>query len=173
MKIREARWEDAPGIAKVHVDSWRSTYRELMPAAFLADLSYQGREETWGRILADSSATPQELVFVAEEQGEIVGFVSGGKERSGELMFEGELYALYLLESHQRRGLGRGLLQSLVSRFEQVPFSSMLLWVLADNPARRFYERMGGVPVSSKVVTIGGASLTEIGYGWSDLTRIL
>ena len=31
--IREARIEDAPGIAKVHVDSWRTTYAGIVSAA--------------------------------------------------------------------------------------------------------------------------------------------
>ncbi|BDI14956.1 hypothetical protein ANSO36C_07580 [Nostoc cf. commune SO-36] len=47
MAIREANLADAPAIAKVHVDTWRTTYSNLMPAKFLADLSYEERETKW------------------------------------------------------------------------------------------------------------------------------
>ncbi|MEH2335623.1 hypothetical protein [Nostoc sp.] len=41
MVIREANLADAPTIARVHVNAWRTTYSNLMPAKFLADLSYE------------------------------------------------------------------------------------------------------------------------------------
>jgi hypothetical protein len=51
--------------------------------------------------------------------------------------------------------------------------TALLLWVLAENPARRFYERLGGQPVSTKTVTIGGVPLTEVAYGWLDARTII
>ncbi|KAF0820926.1 MULTISPECIES: hypothetical protein [unclassified Cytobacillus] len=47
MKIRAAELSDAEGIAKVHVDSWRTTYKDIIPENFLENLSYQSREELW------------------------------------------------------------------------------------------------------------------------------
>jgi hypothetical protein len=42
--------------------------------------------------------------------------------------------------------------------------------VLAENhPARAFYARLGGQPVREQMITIGGTSLREIGYGWGDI----
>jgi len=34
MKIRRATLQDAENIAKVHVDSWRTTYQNLLPKEF-------------------------------------------------------------------------------------------------------------------------------------------
>lgn len=39
MRTRDAVVEDAPGIARVHVESWRAAYAGLMPQAVLDDLS--------------------------------------------------------------------------------------------------------------------------------------
>lgn len=47
MNIRKAVLSDAKGIAKVHVDSWRTTYANIMTEAYLNQLSYEKREEMW------------------------------------------------------------------------------------------------------------------------------
>ena len=46
----------------------------------------------------------------------------------------------------------------------------MLLWVLAENPSRGFYEALGGAEVRQQTITIGGRELVEIAYGWRDIT---
>ena len=40
---------------------------------------------------------------------------------------------------------------------------------MQDNPARFFYERLGGVLVWRKTFTVGGKSVQALGYGWRDL----
>lgn len=50
MNFREANIGDAPGIAKVHVDSWRSTYKGIIPQSFLDGLSYEQRTKLWEKI---------------------------------------------------------------------------------------------------------------------------
>ena len=43
MQIRRAKLDDAPGIAKVHVESWRTTYKGIIPNDFLNNLSYEAK----------------------------------------------------------------------------------------------------------------------------------
>jgi hypothetical protein len=43
--------------------------------------------------------------------------------------------------------------------------------VLADNPARRFYERLGGVELASREIGVGGIRLAEVCYLWPRLGR--
>ena len=170
MIIREAQPADARGIARVHVESWRTSYAGLVPADFLAALSIEQREARWQAILADPDA--QQFNFVAEDpHGHIAGFASGGPERDDDLVYRGELYAIYLLASQQRQGVGRQLIQATAARLLKLGFSSMLVWVLADNrPARSFYEAMGGQLLDKKKeLTIAGARLAEVAYGWLDV----
>ena len=47
MKIRKAVIADVKGIAKVHVDSWKTTYRDIISDEFLNKLSYESREKLW------------------------------------------------------------------------------------------------------------------------------
>jgi L-amino acid N-acyltransferase YncA len=170
MEIREAQISDAPAIARVHVDSWRSTYSGIVPADYLARLDYGQREQEWcDRIRAKRE---RQFISVAQEAGEIVGFASCGPEGSGNPTYDGELYVIYILEEHQRQGTGRLLVSHLASGLLQAGMESMLVWVLADNPFRRFYERLGGQPVAEQSVSIGEVELEEVAYGWRDI-RIL
>jgi ribosomal protein S18 acetylase RimI-like enzyme len=160
--IRDANPDDVPGIARVHVDSWRSTYRGIVPDEVLDNLSYAQREEMWGRIFQNHLPGSTFLVAV-DETGRIVGFADAGPSRESEL--DSELYAIYLLEEAQGQGIGRRLFEEIMRRLRRAGFKSMTLWVLEDNPARRFYERMGGRQAREQVITIG-KELPQIGYDW-------
>ncbi len=170
--IRQANVPDAASIAKVHVDSWRTTYTGVLPDDFLAQLSYEQREQTWRDILSTQGAT--EFVFIAEaEASNIMGFASGGPERSGNTVYLGELYAIYLLEAYQRKGIGGQLAQAIAKRLVQEGLHSMLVWVLANNPSQDFYSALGGQRVYEQDITIGGARLVEVAYGWRDIRELV
>lgn len=167
MYIRPARVADAAAIARVHVDTWRTTYKDLLPEDFLANLSYEQRERFWQNIV--SNADSSHRVYVAEDEtGNLVGFASGGPERTDNKDYRGEIYAIYVLQEYHRQGIGRKLANALVKRLMQAGMSSLLVWVLAENRSREFYERLGGEPVFEKTTTIGDTRVIEIGYGWRD-----
>jgi hypothetical protein len=50
IEIRKTVLTDAIGIAKVHVDSWKTTYANIVPDAYLNSLDYEGRN-SFGKIL--------------------------------------------------------------------------------------------------------------------------
>lgn len=166
MKIREAREEDADSIAKVHVDSWRTTYRGIIANTFLEALSYDDREHYWRGLLAQAERTS--LLYVAED-GEIVGFVCGGPARESNPTYKGEIFAIYIIQEAQRQGIGRQLVAAIVQRLLEQGIDSLLIWVLADNSSRAFYEALGGQWVQEKPIEIGGVKLREVAYGWTDI----
>ena len=168
MTIREAKPEDAAGIARVHVESWRTTYPGIMPQEHLDSLSYGDRERMWSKALRGDGPL-QTLVYVAEtDSGEIVGFVAGGAGRAGDPDFRGEISALYLLRSHQRRGLGRRLVQTFARRLAQDGYRTLLIWVNALNPARHFYEALGGTLARTGQREIKDVTYDDVGYGWDE-----
>jgi GNAT superfamily N-acetyltransferase len=172
MLIRKAEITDAAAIARVHVDSWRTTYVGIVPTEHLAGLSYEQRTEEWRSTL--SKPAELEFVYVAEDTtGNVIGFAWGGTESSGHPVYKAELYAIYLLEKYQRQGVGTQLLSWVVRGLLQQGVQSMLVWVLADNPSRRFYEALGGQQVSEQKITIGGVDLLEVAYGWSDVSCLM
>ena len=167
--IRPASLEDAPGIGKVQVDSWRSSYKGLIADEFLAALTYERRTEVWSQNLSDPQNS--RFLYVAETgPGNIVGFVAAGPESEGDPNYQGELYAIYLLQQAQGQGLGGKLVKIVMRELCQRGFSSMLLWVLKDNlPAHKFYEALGGAYLREKPIEIGSQSLIEVAYGWNNL----
>ena len=172
IRIREADPIDAGAIARVHVDTWRTAYAGILPAEFLAGLSYADREQMWQQAL--TADRPAMSMLVAETEGcEIVGFAYGAPEREGNRVYRGEIFAIYVLDECQRQGIGRLLFSAAAHHFLKHGINSMLLWVLEDNhPARQFYELMGGEYVEQKTITIGGTDLIEVAYGWKDITEI-
>jgi GNAT superfamily N-acetyltransferase len=171
MDIRAAAIADAPAIARVHVDSWRTTYKGIVPNDHLANLSYEERESMWRGVI-ENEAAPQR-VFIAEDNGGVIGFAACGPERTHNPTYTGELYAIYLFQQHQRRGIGRELTRAVADYLLEQGHSGMLVWVLEQNPSRRFYEALGGEEVERKTIPIGGVNLSEVAYGWRDIYRLL
>jgi GNAT superfamily N-acetyltransferase len=171
MRIRKADVDDAAAIARVHVDAWRTTYVGIVPDEYLAGLSYEQRAQNWRESLADWAG--REFTLVAEnDQRAIVGFATGGPEREGNAVYRGELRAIYLLADSRRIGIGRRLVAGVAKGLFDAGFDSMLVWVLSDNPSRRFYEMLGGKFVTEKVVEIGGVRLIEVAYGWQNVRQL-
>ncbi len=163
--IREAAPADAAGIARVHVESWRTTYPGIMPQEHLDALSVAEREETWQAILAIANGGSH--TFVAEtEAGEIVGFTHGGPFRLDDPEYTAEIQTLYLLKSQQGHGLGRRLFVAVAGRLRQNGHTNLFLWTHVRNPARGFYENLGGVAVRTTQRTIKGIVYDDVGYGW-------
>lgn len=168
MRVRKAVSADAKGIAKVHVDSWQTTYANIVPKEFLNGLTYERREQLW------RSNIPNGGVYVAEtEQKEIIGFSSGGEKRKDEYPgYTGELYAIYILKENQRNGLGKLLVKSIVEELKQQNISTMIVKVLEDNDSFLFYEAIGGKKIDTVDIQISGKKLNERVYGWDDISNL-
>jgi L-amino acid N-acyltransferase YncA len=166
-EIRVATVQDAGAIARVHVESWRTTYAGIVPEAYLASLDVGQREASWREWLGLDVD-----VFVAEVDGEVVGFVGGGAVREPVGGFDAELFAIYLLRETQGRGIGIALLRRLAGSLKERGFGSMVAWVLEDNSSGEFYSRSGGVRVASKEMEVGGVMLPVVAFGWKDLRAI-
>lgn len=142
MQVRQARQSDARGIAEIHVASWQSAYRGIIPDSFLDNLSVESRERVWETALAEG--TDQVLVF--EQVGRLIGFASFGPSRDDDSDRErvGEIYAIYLDPGEWRKGYGLALVEAAMETLKAQGFSEVTLWVLDKNERGiGFYEAMG------------------------------
>jgi L-amino acid N-acyltransferase YncA len=169
LTIRKADIEDAAAIAHVHVESWKTTYAGIVSDVFLASLNKEVRTQSWQEQILAANIS----ILVAEEETGIFGFAAGGKIREKLDDFDAELYAIYLLHERQKQGAGRTLCLTLASALQTSGFTSMIVWVLEQNPSVSFYERLGAVQVARKIINIGGADLQELAFGWPSLDRFI
>ena len=170
--VRPATIEDAPGIARVLVDSWKAAYAGILPAAFLDALTYAGHESGTRQLLEHLPATSGVFVSVSSD-GTIAG-VAHARDTSILADHAAELDSLYVLPSAQGQGHGSALLRRVAQWARQNGSHNLFLWVLKDNPYRRFYERAGGELLpDEKREAVGGAVATLVAYRWRNLDTLI
>ena len=74
MTIRPAALADVDAIAALHVESWRTSYRGILPDAFLDGPVEEDRSSHWFELLEENGCGRTTLV--AEGDDGIAGFVS-------------------------------------------------------------------------------------------------
>ncbi len=171
LKIRKAMCIDSAAIAQVHVETWRSAYAGLVPDRYLLELSTDIQAMRWQRSIGQ--ARTRETTLVAElprvTGNRIVGFGSGGPARGRHAPAKAEIYTLYVADDHQNRGVGRALLTGLMRDLRARGYRDAFLWVLAGNPARFFYQSMGGQLAGQQMDHFAGVQIAEEAYLWPDL----
>jgi len=167
MEIRKATISDAEGIARVHVDCWRTTYNNIVPDSYLDRLSYEKRTDLW----IENISREDNHVFVAlNERDEIIGFADGSKRETNSIEQCGDLTSIYVLEKYQGLGIGNRLVRSLFSTLNNKKFQSIFVEVLEANSSKDFYEKLGAEYVRSEKINIAGAPLTLLVYVWEDIS---
>lgn len=174
--IRRARTADAVGIGDVHVASWRSTYAGVLPEPVLTGLSAQHQAGYYDRVIR-AGGVVHVAVASGADAGEaggtiVVGFITARRRRRGGLA-EGEIETLYVLDDYRERGLGRQLLGAAAAHLAAKGCNSAFVWVLADNPSRWFYARMGGRHVADGTVGVGGAQVPQAAYRWEPIDVLI
>ena len=166
--VRKTTLDDVRETTKVHIATWQSAYKGIIPQGFLDKMSddYEMRVERWAKTLSEGHA---EYSLVAEVDGRIVGILHGGNSRHSEYPHDKEVYAIYVLDEYQGRGVGKKLIQTIAKTFVEEESKGMVIWVLEENKSKKFYEAIGGKHIGNKTIEIAGKKLDERGYGWMPL----
>jgi ribosomal protein S18 acetylase RimI-like enzyme len=167
VEIRPARTEDAREIAVVHVCSWQSAYRGLLPQEYLDSLDPSQRVGRWERSLSETDWS-RAGTLVADTGGKLLGFVgySPARDTDADQARVGEIRAIYLVPGAWRKGIGKELMAAAVGRLIEAGFEQATLWVLHSNVrARRFYEAAGwSADGAVKQAGRNGFAMTEVRY---------
>ena len=156
--LRLATIDDAYGISKVHIVTWKDAYQGVVPSSYLDSLKVSDRVDTWRTQITDEHT----YISVSHDQGIITGFLSGGISRDKDNFEYNEIYAIYVHPSYQGRGIGKLLVEEFLDEFA-FPYS---LWVLDSNDsAIGFYKSLGfSSDGKTKDLSIHGKSLRESRY---------
>jgi ribosomal protein S18 acetylase RimI-like enzyme len=166
--IRRAMIDDASEVARVHCESWRSTYPGLVPQQVIDDwANLEARTKKWTEVLTAGKSP----VWVCEQSGTVVGFSCAGSASPATDGLTGQLFALYLVQKAHRQGIGQALTQTALHYLQTAGHTHVRIEVMKDNwPAIRFYERMGATFHQEAQFEMSGVALTELIYGWHDTT---
>ena len=172
IQIRRATINDSAGIAHVQVDSYRTAYADFFSQAYLDHFTYEEQAQDWYDWMMTK---PRDLLYVAQtDAGEIVGYALGRPGLTEISPYDSELISLHVRQSLQRQRVGKNLVITMAGQLQKQGCASMMLWVLEKNPARSFYEKLGGKQIDEREVEVAeGERALEVAYGWSDISRLL
>lgn len=167
VSVRFARRDDLHELVELRRRSWRDAYRGILPASEVERATGPG---SVGRLLKglDGHRRGQRLLVAERPGAELLGYAWCGPQPIRGLPYRGEVYELYLDPCAQRRGVGSRLLDVAIWSLIEQSLHPVLVWVLAQNPARYFYETRGGVPVAKGRIRVGHYVTSRVGYGWSE-----
>lgn len=164
MRIRRAADTDRPAIAKIHTESWRDTYRGILPDDLLDERLQAIMRERW----ANQEIGPSDAVLVAEDAGDILGFAA---------TWDGEpayIDNLHVTASARSRGIGRRLLGETARHLLDIGAGSAVLHVVAVNRrARDLYLALGGRSTGIENKNLYGTIVANERILWDDLEALL
>ena len=145
--VRPGKRDDAAAAARLWVRSARehTVYDPVYATA-------PDAEKVMRRFLADLSSSSHSCLFVAERNGEIVGFLSS-ELREGSPAFKPKTWAavedVYVVPDHRSLGIGHALFGECRAWAGQKGADGISLQVAAGNArARKFYDELGFHEVS-------------------------
>ncbi len=182
VELRPARVDDRFALARLIVGGNIHAFRGRIPDACLMSLTVEESARNWAKNFAPdgSLALDGEHLVVAEVAGrDVIGVVMVGRDsrrvtadESVAHRFPRDLSVLYVDPAWHRHGLGRRLLSHAAELLVGEGCGALLVRVVAENPNRAFYERMGAVRVGAQPYDWDGYATEEILYGWDDLAAL-
>ena len=154
--IRQAVPADAEALARIGAATFTETFGHLYPPADLA--AFLAEHHSPARAAADL-AHPKKAAWIAEVDGEVVGYAAVGPSdlpHAGVGPGSGELKRLYVDASQQGLGTGRRLLETALAWLEAAGLGDIWLSVWSENHgAQRLYHRYGFEYVDTYLFQVG------------------
>jgi ribosomal protein S18 acetylase RimI-like enzyme len=139
--VRKAIAEDAQAILEIQKQGWIDTYTSILGIDKVKAINEKGTIQHWHEIIARERTV---TLVVENAQHQIAGYVCCGRNRDKKPEYPGEIYTIYVSSAHHKGGYGKGLFQAATEYLQAHQLTPFVVWVFKDNPACRFYEKMGG-----------------------------
>ena len=167
-RIRPADPEDLPVIGEILVETWRHTFRGIIDDAYLVGMTEQDQATRHARRMGAAGISYQAGV----DADGLIGFANYGPARGPASAGIMELYALYIRPAAQGAGLGRALIKTVAKDCISQGANGLFAWVLAENPNRGFYERLGATVATTGTVRVGARDHEQLAYLWPNLMEL-
>jgi L-amino acid N-acyltransferase YncA len=165
--IRPGTSIDSAAIGRILAYGWQQAYSGFMSKAELGpriDPDYRGREVgTWLSTEFDPDA---ELLLVAEQAGDVAGFLATRLSDRNDVGSVAQVTLLYVSPEQQGRGIGRRLLLAAAEWLKTHAPGPISIGAFEQNPFRSFYEAIGGVAVKQIMVKVDAREWPVVIYLW-------
>lgn len=159
---------DDEDLGRLHIVTWRETYKGLLPDAFLSAMNEAAHTRRFRLALLKRES--DEVILAAADRRGLIGYAQAMPSRERR-PGEGEIATLYVRRAAQRAGVGRALVKACARALAARGSTSLMISVLRDNlPARTFYEHLGGRADAPRPEPGPGGVLYEVAYRWSDIS---
>ena len=127
---------DATTIIELRRQIWATTYRGIYPDSMIDDFDYTWHKEKELQRIRN----PQYFVFLISYDGRNIGYLT---TRKADVII---LLSLYVVKKYQHKGIGKQGFDFVNKYCRDNDAHSFICHCVPENfPARRFYEKMGGV----------------------------
>lgn len=161
--IRKANEYDSEIITKIHLNSWKTTYKSFFSEDFFnkRELEFKERNTKIKETIINDNDCHY---IVYEENKNVLGFLCYGTARGNKYNGMGEIYSIYLEERNQRRGIGTKLIKETFKFLKQEKYKKIIIRCLDGNLSFKFYEILGGKKIDSEIHDVGGKTVIENVY---------
>ena len=120
--IRLNRIEDQEGMAKIKVDCWQDTYKNIIDQSYLDSLNYEIQTNKY----IDSFDEYKNMVLVAEDVNDhkIIGYSCFSTDANE--YADAELISLYIDKKYARSGVGTSLLRETIKELKKYNKKTMM-----------------------------------------------
>lgn len=172
MEIKVAEYCDYERIAQLHAQSWRTHYQGILGKEYLDHDVLEDRLLIWQTRLINPPFNQH--VLLIEEGGLLCGFICAFGNHDFE---KGSIIeSLHIDENYRGRGIGRKLIQEMVSWINHYfPDSGVYLEVMAENKqAIDFYDYLESQPRGERLWhSPCGNDIKEWVYSWKSPNDLL
>lgn len=161
VNIRLAVPADALYMAEVHMRSWETAYKGIIPDDYIKEKNAT-RPALFQRVITKDNETQ----YVIQADCKTVGILGVGSNRDNDLDDDVyEVHGIYLHPDYYRQGIGTQAMDFALDLARQKGKRSMVLWVLKDNiNSRNFYGKCGFAPDGTEKEMTMGKPLIAVRY---------
>lgn len=168
--IRKGEKKDALQIAKLKIENYRKTYKNIFSEEYLANMNIESEAKKY----IDGLEKREVLVYCQDEK--ILGYIYyGNRTNNPEILTEysGEINAIYVDINYRNMGIGTKLikvaLKNLMNKYERI-----ILWCASENiESINFYEKRNFKKKSKINNMLGNKEVKEIAmvYDFTDISN--
>jgi ribosomal protein S18 acetylase RimI-like enzyme len=157
---------DAQEIAKLHYETWRTSYLNLVDDKILDFPTLESKKILWDKLIRDQNL-PNRGPLVLKSGAKIVGVINIDKSKDEDSdSSTGEITNIYVDKNYSGKGGGKLLLSKGLEQCSLAGWDKVTLWVLENNTkARGFFENFGfRWDLSQRVDYIADLPIFEVRY---------